>query len=68
MEPASKYFSVLMLLGIVLMSIGYARSKDLKQHPFMPVWKADNGRNGFLITGACLTCGCALVLLLVEVL
>ncbi len=67
MEPASKFFSVLFLVGIILMSIGYARSKDLKERPFMPVWKADNGRNGFLMTGVILTCGCALVLLLVEV-
>jgi hypothetical protein len=67
MEPASKFFSVLFLVGIILMSIGYARSKDLKQYPFMPVWKADKGRNGLLMAGAFLTCGSTLVLLLVEV-
>ena len=67
MEPAAKFVSLLFLAGVLLLVIGSARSKDLKQHPFMPVWKADQGRNGILWAGTILTSGCGLILLLLEV-
>jgi hypothetical protein len=68
MEPAVKFVSLLFVAGALLLVIGSATSKDLKQHPFMPVWKADQGRNGLLWAGTILTCGSGLVLLLMEVL
>jgi hypothetical protein len=67
MEPAAKFVSLLFIAGVLLLVIGSARSKDLKQHPFMPVWKADQGRNGILWAGTILTSGCGLILLLLEV-
>jgi len=67
MEPAAKFVSLLFIAGVLLLVVGSARSKDLKQHPFMPVWKADQGRNGILWAGAILTSGCGLILLLLEV-
>jgi hypothetical protein len=67
MEPAAKFVSLLFIAGVLLLVIGSAKSKDLKQHPFMPVWKADQGRNGILWAGTILTSGCGLILLLLEV-
>jgi hypothetical protein len=67
MEPAAKFVSLLFIAGVLLLVIGSARSKDLKQHPFMPVWKVDQGRNGLLWAGTILTSGSGLILLALEV-
>lgn len=68
MEPTARFFSLLFIAGVLLLAVGSAKSQDLKQHPFMPVWKADQGRNGLLWAGTILTSGSALVLLAMEVL
>jgi hypothetical protein len=67
MEPTVRFFSLLFIGGVLLLAVGSARSKDLKQHPFMPVWKVDQGRNGLLWAGTILTSGSALVLLAMGV-
>jgi hypothetical protein len=67
MEPATKFISLLFVMGVVLLAIGSARSKDLKEHPFMPVWKVDGGRNGLLWAGTILTSGSGLILFFMEV-
>jgi hypothetical protein len=67
MEPTVRFFSLLFIGGVLLLAVGSAKSKDLKQHPFMPVWKVDQGRNGLLWAGTILTSGSALVLLAMEV-
>jgi hypothetical protein len=68
MEPTVRFFSLLFIAGVLLLAVGSAKSQDLKQHPFMPVWKVDQGRNGLLWAGTILTSGSALVLLAMEVL
>jgi hypothetical protein len=67
MDPGLKFVSLLFIVGVVLLAVGSAKSKDLKQHPFMPVWKVDGGRNGLLWAGTILTSGSAFVLLAMEI-
>jgi hypothetical protein len=67
MDATVRFFSLLFIAGVLLLAMGSAKSKDLKQDPFMPIWKADRGRNGFLWAGAVLTSGSALILLAMEV-
>jgi hypothetical protein len=67
MDPGLKFVSLLFIAGVVLLAVGSAKSKDLKQHPFMPVWKVDGGRNGLLWAGTILTSGSAFVLLAMEI-
>lgn len=67
MDPAVRFVSLLFIVGVILLAVGSAKSKDLKQHPFMPVWKVDQGRNGLLWAGTILTSGSGLILLALEV-
>jgi hypothetical protein len=39
------------LVGMLLCYVGVQRSKTLKANRCQPIWRADGGRNGFLIAG-----------------